>query len=276
MINIFNYIERNSPIHKLTGATKLIVMLLWSLGAMITYDTRILAIMPIISFFLFAISKIRLKDVSFMIGFTLIFMLLNNILIFLFSPTHGVSIYGSSHEVFSILGPYVITWEQLFYHLNLVLKYLSTIPIVLLFICTTHPSEFAASLNKIGVPYSIAYAVSLSLRYIPDIQREYHDIAQAQQARGLEMSKKAPFFKRLKNGAAILMPLIMLSIDKIEVISNAMELRSFGQNKKRTWYTEGRFTKWDIVAITLGLALVVASFVMNYVNGGRFWNPFIR
>ena len=64
MINIFNYIDRPSPIHRLTGATKLVCLLLWSLASMITYDTRILAAMPVISIALFALSKIRLKDVK--------------------------------------------------------------------------------------------------------------------------------------------------------------------------------------------------------------------
>ncbi len=60
----------------------------------------------------------------------------------------------------------------------------------LFFILATNPSEFAASLNKIGVSYKISYSVSIALRYIPDIQREYHDISFAQQARGIDMSKK--------------------------------------------------------------------------------------
>ena len=32
MVNLFNYIDRSSPIHRLTGATKLICLLLGALG----------------------------------------------------------------------------------------------------------------------------------------------------------------------------------------------------------------------------------------------------
>ena len=45
-------------------------------------------------------------------------------------------------------------------------------------------------MNRIGVSYKISYSVSLALRYIPDIQREYKEISVAQQARGLELDKK--------------------------------------------------------------------------------------
>ena len=275
MRNLFNYVDRKSPIHDLTGAAKLVTLLLWTFAAMATYDTRFLILLPILSIGLFLVSKIRVRDVSFMLGFTAMFMVLNNILVFLFAPQHGVSLYGSSHVLFSLGGRYVVTREQLFYHLNLFLKYLSTIPIVLLFVCTTNPSEFAASLNRIGVKYSIAYAVALALRYIPDIQREYHEISQAQQARGIEMSRKQGLFKRLKSAAAILIPLILSSMDRIEVISNAMELRGFGKNKKRTWYMGRPFAALDFAAIALGVLLLAAALILNAVNGGRFWNPFV-
>lgn len=275
MNGIFNYIDRESPIHRLTGATKLVCLLLWSFAAMMTYDTRLLAVLPVISIVLFIVSKIRLRDVRFMLGFTLVFMVLNNVLVFLFAPQHGVSLYGTKQVLFSLGGNYVVTKEQLFYHLNLVLKYLATIPIVLLFVCTTQPSEFAASLNRIGVSYSIAYSVSLALRYIPDIQREFHEISQAQQARGIEMSKKQSLVKRLKSAGAILIPLVLSSMDRIEVISNAMLLRGFGKNKKRTWYMGRPFRKWDILAMMLCALLLAASVWLNARNGGRFWNPFL-
>lgn len=275
MTNIFNYIDRPSPIHRLTGATKLVCLLLWSFAAMLTYDTRMLILLPVLSFLLFYISRIKLRDVSFMLGFTAVFMVLNNVLVFAFSPKHGVELYGTKHVLFSLWGNYVLTQEQLFYHLNLVLKYLSTIPIVLLFVCTTNPSEFAASLNRIGVKYSVSYSVALALRYIPDIQREYHDISQAQQARGIEMSRKQSLSKRLKSASAILIPLILSSMDRIETISNAMELRGFGKNKKRTWYMGRKFSRLDILAMVLCALLLAMSLSLNVINGSRFWNPFI-
>ena len=275
MQNLFNYISRKSPIHELTGATKLVCALLWTFAVMITYDTRILIALPVIAFILFGVSKIRLKDVSFMIGFTLVFMVLNNVLVFLFSPEHGVELYGTCHQLMPLWGGKYLTAEQLWYHLNLVLKYLSFIPIILLFVCTTQPSEFAASLNRIGVSYSIAYSVSLALRYIPDIQKEYTDISKAQQARGVEMSSKVSLVKRLKSAASILIPLIVMSMDKIETISNAMELRGFGKSKKRTWYMARPFTAKDIISMVLCALLLALSIWSNVSRGTRFWSPWM-
>ena len=272
---MLEYKSIDSPIHRLTGATKLICLILWSLVSMLTYNTYILLFMVMFSFIIFKISKIKFKQISFVFYFILIFLIINNIAIFIFSPYEGVKIYNSRTDLFHIIGPYSLTAEQLFYQFNVTLKYFSIIPIALIFMVATDPSEFAASLNKIGVNYKIAYSVSIALRYIPDIQHEYSDISFAQQARGIDMSKKAKLSQRIKNSTAILMPLIFSSLERIETISSAMELRAFGNKKKRTGYSERDFKKSDYVSIVILLILLLVSVFISIKTGSRFYNPFI-
>ncbi len=274
-VEMLSYIEKNSPVHRLSGATKLIVFLLWSSAAMLTYDTRVLLFLFVISITIFWLSKVALRDVAFVLIFILIFLLLNNIAIYLFSPQEGVSIYGTSHVLFEIAGRYNVTLEQLFYQFNITLKYFVVIPAALLFIVTTHPSEFAASLNRIGVSYKIAYAVSLALRYIPDIQRDFRTISQAQQARGIDLSRNEKFFTRIKNAISIILPLILSSLDRIEVISNAMELRGFGKKKKRTWYSAKPFRRSDYITIFVSVIIFILSVIITFYDGSRFYNPFL-
>ena len=269
------YLEADSPVHRLTGATKLICLIFCSLTAMLTYDTRVLAMLLILSLICFRVSQIKFKDVAFVVYFILAFLLINNIAIFIFSPMEGCKIYGSTTVLFKIVGPYTVTVEQLFYQLNVTLKYFAVIPIALLFIVATHPSEFAASLNRIGVSYKLSYAVAIALRYIPDVQRDYREIAFAAQARGIDLSNKEKLTKRIKNMSTILIPLIFSSLERIETISCAMELRSFGTHKKRTWYSSRPFAKRDYIAI-VGVVLIFAfSLWMTLKNGGRFYNPFV-
>lgn len=272
---MLEYTEIDSPIHKLTGATKLICLLLWSLISMLTYNTYVLAFMVIFSFVIFKISKVKFRQISFVFYFILVFLLINNIAIFIFSPYEGVKIYGSRTDLLQIAGPYTVTVQQLFYQFNVTMKYFSIIPIALIFMVATNPSEFAASLNKIGVNYKIAYSVSIALRYIPDIQHEYSDISFAQQARGIDMSKKAKLSERIKNSTAILMPLIFSSLERIETISSAMELRAFGNKKKRTWYNERNFKKNDYLAMGVLLLLFLVSLFISIKSGSRFYNPFV-
>ncbi len=204
-----------------------------------------------------------------------IFLVINNIAIYIFAPQQGVAIYGAKHELFHIAGWYNVTLEQLFYQLNITLKYVTVMPAALLFIVTTNPSEFASSLSRIGVSYRISYAVAIALRYIPDIQRDFRTIAISQQARGIDLSKNEKLGRRIKNALSIVMPLIFSSLERIETISNAMELRGFGKHKKRTWFTAKDFQKADYVALLFVGVVLIVSLVITLVRGTRFYNPFL-
>ena len=271
---MLSYIERDSFLHRLTGATKLLCFLLWSTAAMLTYDTRILLGFLLLSIVLFIISKIKLREIAFVLGFILLFLVMNNVAIFIFDPNQGTKIYGTETLLTGEWGRYKLTLEQLFYQFNITLKYFVVIPPALLFILTTNPSEFAASLNKIGISYRLSYAVSIALRYIPEIQRDYRTVSLAQQARGIDLSKNEKITKRIKNIVSIIVPLIFSSLDKIETISNVMDMRGFGQRKKRTWYMAKKYSAKDYVAIAFCILLVGITCLFFYINDGRFFNPF--
>lgn len=274
-IAILSYIKRDSFVHELTGRTKLLFFLAWSVASMVTYDTRVLICMLLFSIVIFKVSRIRIRDISFVLWLAAVFLLMNNLFVYLFSPEYGVSLYESRTVLFTIAGPYTITAQQLFYHLNMTMKVICVVPVALLFIACTDPSEFAASLASIGVSYRIGYAVSLALRYIPDVQREYHNISQAQQARGIDLSSKDKLFTRMKNSVAILLPLVLSSLNRIETVSNAMELRGFGRNKKRTWYSLRKMQKSDWIVVAVVLTILVLDLVVTFWDGSRYYNPFI-
>ncbi len=270
-----SYIKKDSPIHKLTGSTKFIFFLFWSIAAMITYDTRVLVTMFLMGILFFLMSRLKWKDIRFAVLFMVWLTAINLIALFVFSPEQGVDVYGTRHEIVHLFWRYSIVAEEFFYLFNFMMKLMAVIPIALLFILTTNPSEFAASLNKIGVSYKIGYSVAIALRYIPDVQRDFHEISQAQQARGIDLSKKDKLTDRLKNSAAILFPLVLSSLQRIEVISNAMELRGFGKNKKRTWIVERSFRKEDYIAVLIAVFMLAVSALFMVINGGRYFNPFI-
>jgi len=270
---ILSYIDETSPVHSLCGATKLVIFLLWSVLVMVSFMTPILLALAVLGIVFFNISKVRFSDIAFIVKMMAFFMSLNLIAIYLFSPEEGVAIYQTRNVILEG-GRFTLTWEQLFYEFNILLKYITILPPAILLIVTTHPSEFAASLNRIGVPYTAAYSVSLTLRYIPDIQRDFEAISQSQQARGLEISRKASLLKRVKRTAPLLMPLIFSSLDRIDIISRAMELRGFGKHKKRNWYRARPFSRTDKIALVISALLFTAGIWFTFRTGNRFFSPF--
>ncbi|MGN0155862.1 MAG: energy-coupling factor transporter transmembrane protein EcfT, partial [Lachnospiraceae bacterium] len=81
-----SYIKKNSPIHRLTGSTKFLFFLIWSIAAMITYDTRILLIMLGMGLVFLWMSKLKWKELRFAVLFMLWLIGLNLIALFVFSP----------------------------------------------------------------------------------------------------------------------------------------------------------------------------------------------
>lgn len=263
-------------IHRLSGLTKLICFLLLTFAVMFSYDIRVILSAMVFSFWILNRSKIKFSQIKLMVIYVLFFLLTNALITFLFSPELGVSIYGTRHELMDLFGPYKLTAEQLFYQSTKFLKYASLVPLGIIFLLTTNPSEFAASLNGVGVNYKASFAVALTLRYFPDIQRNYNDISQAQQARGLEMSKKQKMSERFKNSLLIVTPLIFSTLDRIELITNAMDLRGFGKRKKRTWYNTQKFGKEDFLAIGVSIFFFIITVCVSVlINHSRYYNPFL-
>ena len=273
---IFDYVERDNWVFNLSGVSKLICFMILSAAVMFTYDIRTILIVMVLSFWVLHVSGITFSQIKVMLWAVLLFLGMNFILTYLFNPTYGVEVYGTCHELFRFSSRYTVTLEQLLYQVTKFFKYGAVIPLGMLFLLTTNPSEFAASLNGIKVNYKACYALALTLRYFPDTIRNYNDIAIAQQSRGLDLSKKEKLSVRIKNVMNICVPLIFSTMDRIDVISNAMDLRGFGKHKKRTWYAKRPMQRLDYVCIGIsGSVLALVILISVFFNHGRFWNPFI-
>ncbi len=275
MSKLISYEKKNTRIHELSGFTKLVFFILWCLTSALTYDTRILHIMVIIGACIYRLSGTSWKQVSTVFKAVMFFMLINLLCIFFFAPYQGCDIYKSRTDLADLFGNYSITAEQLFYEYNVMIKYFTVIPTIFIFLVTTDPSELAASMNGVGIPYTVSYAFSLALRYIPDLQGDFRKIRNAQEARGIEMSSKAGLMERIKRNASIISPLLFSSMDRIEVVSNAMELRGFGKKKKRSWYSKKKLAPADYAVIAFIIVFSAAVLIITYMDGSRFYNPFI-
>lgn len=271
---ILGYQPLKTPIHAINALAKLIYFLLTTLVLMVTYDIRLILVITVISFLSLWLAKVTWSSVSFAVKIIIFFSVINLLAVYFLSPEFGVELYGSRTLLWQGRGPYTLTLEQLYYELNLLAKYFATVPLVLVFMLTMNPSEFASSFNRIGVPYKFAYAISLTLRYIPDVQKDFQNIRNAQAARGIVQDQKESMKDQVQKIIKVIMPLILTSFGRIDTISNAMMLRRFGQEKKRTWYVEKEMAGWDYGVIGLAIFWLMCLIILLIVNQGRYYNPF--
>ena len=268
------YIEGDSIFHKLNGISKILLFLTWTIMTVMFLDIRVFLVMGIVGTIMLYFSQIPSKTIKPLLWIMVVFNIINIIFILLITPQYGTELVGTNTEIINI-GYSYINKETLFYVLTISLKYAVLMPITVIFIFTTHPSEFASSLNKMGIPYKIAYAINIAFRYIPDVMTEYKNILDAQQARGLAFNKgEGTIIERLKNYSTIFVPLVSSSMKRIETVSNAMELRSFGKKRKRTWYSYKKLKGMDYAFIIGCVALLLtAVYLKNNVMTG-FYYPF--
>ncbi|MNZ99385.1 Energy-coupling factor transporter transmembrane protein EcfT [compost metagenome] len=268
------YVEGDSFFHRMDGAVKLIMLLTWTVVTFLFLDLRIFAVMLAGGITMLFISRIPMKRMALLFWVLTIFTLVNSVFILLITPRFGSTLTDTNTPLIPI-GYDTINAETLFYILTLSLKYLTLLPITLLFIFTTHPSRFAASLNKLGVPYKLAYAVSIAFRYIPDLTQEFKNILNAMQMRGLGISRSdGNLIRRMRNLSLVVVPLLQSSLQHIESVSDAMDLRGFGTRPKRTWYMGTPMSPSDKIAVLLCGLLLIAAIAIKVLFIKGFWYPF--
>lgn len=267
-----NYVDTGSWLHQLNGITKFLWFLAWVTVVLMTFDIRVIASVVFLGLWLLRETGVPFRIYKPLLLATTVVLLVNAFFMFLLSPGLGPEYLGSETVILP-LGYYSITSEALYYLMVVTLKYFSMFPVALVFVFCTHPTEFSASLNRLGVPYKIAYAVSLTLRYLPDVKNDFINILHAQQARGVDISRNVPIRKRLENLVKILSPLIFSSLDRADTVANAMVLRGFGRDKRRTWYNARPLFMADYFLIFLAFIAVVAAVVLRNLSEQKFWIP---
>lgn len=241
-----NIIPGNTFLDKLSGTTKVRLFLALIILLVATWDIRIIVPMLVLGVIGLISIKPNWKLMSGLIAFIVLTNLFNLFLVWVVSPDYGANIVGGSTLLFRFTDRYIITAETMWYFLVRFVKFISTFLVSLTFIQAITPSEMAAGLYSIKVPYKVATVVSIAFRYIPEISRDFSDIKISMQARGMELdAKKTSLFERLKQNVVILVPLIVVSFERVGNIANAMDLRGYGRGKTRTYYSEHEETSND-------------------------------
>ncbi len=279
---VINYVPGSTPIHKLNGATKVVAFIAITATIIATFDFRVLFVIFLLCMAGVASMKPNWKPIAFMFAFLFVMNgLLGSLMVILISPESGLTKTGMENIFWSTpSGTFYLSWELLWYAWAMFFKRAVSLSSALLFILSITPSELAAGLNAIHLPYKVCTIVSLAFRTIPDIARDFTDIKNSMQMRGVEL-EHVSLGKKLKQYVMMLVPLLMSSFSKVENISNSMDLRSYGKHKRRTWYSENPPTKADYIA--RGVTAIIFAWCIFYMIFFRnihapahdFWCPWV-
>ena len=136
-----------------------------------------------------------------------------------------------------------------------------------------NPALYGVTFRGIGLPDKIAYAMDLTMRFIPTFGRDFQLTMDAQRARGYELEKlSGGLIAQVRKLAPIFVPVTIHAIIGSEDIIDAMDLRAFGIGP-RTWLEHLRYQTRDWLLIAFGVVMLVTGFVLVLKGFGGFWIP---
>jgi energy-coupling factor transport system permease protein len=194
----------------------------------------------------------------------------------------GMEVYKQEHVLttltlpFSILGwqpSITITVERIFFAISQFLR-LSTIACMTILIpYSINPSQYGITFRGLGLPDKFAYAMDLTMRFVPSFGRDFQLTLDAQRARGYELEKlRGGPVEQVRRMAPLIVPVIIHAIIGSEDIIDAMDLRAFGV-APRTWLEQLHYRRRDRVLIFIAAAVFVLSFMLAMFGFGNFWVP---
>ncbi|MBK7093352.1 MAG: energy-coupling factor transporter transmembrane protein EcfT [bacterium] len=112
-----------------------------------------------------------------------------------------------------------------------------------------------APLRKIGIPaQEIGLALTIAIRFIPQIFSEHHRIEMAQRARGANFSKNR--FGNVRRFVPMLVPTVASALRRIDTTTNALTVRAWGVYPSRTFHRRRHFGLGDAVMLLAVVAVV--------------------
>lgn len=238
-MQFYDYIYRDSAIHKLDPRTKLAWLVGLSFLVFMTDSKIAVAGLFVVVLFSILLSKLPLKQIwasskMFIVLFPIVYMILFSLL--LWDARKGVV-------------------DGLFFAIKFLVLILSSI----VFAMSTSPRDFMLSLTKLKMPYELAFMLTLAIRFVPVITREINQVIAAQKARAhrIRFSFKEPI-QSIQTFFPILIPTFHLLLIKSFDLSLSIEARAFRAKPNRTFPPRLKLKMIDWVAIMLLLVVVIS------------------
>ncbi len=245
------------------------------------WDVRFLLPFLAIALFTLFTSGVKWFEVRraflFIVGFVFFFAILTFL-----TGRGGSELYKQEHLIrefklpFLILGwtPILkITVERLFFTVSQFVRSSSIAIMAVLIPYSLNPALYGITFKGLGLSDKFAYAMDLTMRFVPTFGRDFQLTMDAQRARGYELEKiSGGIIQQVRKLGPIVVPVVIHAIIGSEDIIDAMDLRAFGVGP-RTWLDVLTYETRDRILIAVGVAIFISSIIVGVAGYGSFWVP---
>ncbi|HYM51240.1 MAG TPA: energy-coupling factor transporter transmembrane component T [Candidatus Limnocylindrales bacterium] len=248
------YYRANTVMHRMDALTKFLwIILLGVLGFTISDPLMLAALVLALVFVTFGLGRLPAGMVLRM-GFYFFPLSLAAGFFQMVIRSHGTTVLAH-------LGPLAVTSGGLQFGAVFGLRIMLIAFASLIFVWTTDPRDLIVSIIYLRVPYRIAYAVFVALRFVPLLENEAAVIREAQSVRGVEQ-----VHGRIESLKRYVLPLLLSAIRKSENTAVAMDSRAFGAFPTRTYIKEFRWTASGIIFL---MTFAAAGAILIYAAALR-------
>jgi len=184
--------------------------------------------------------------------------------------TSILNIFITPGEVFIRIWRLSITKEGIFLSIHITVRLMYLIMASSVLTLTTTPTRLTDALEKILRPLSkikvpvheISMMMSISLRFVPILVEEADKIMKAQTARGLNFNDRN-IIRKVKNLAALIVPLFVSAVRRSNELALAMESRCYQGGEGRTKMRALKYRRIDVTAYLLIVLYFVGLLLLN-------------
>jgi energy-coupling factor transport system permease protein len=281
MLVAWRYRKRKSIIQWFDPRAWLIFYACFLFGTLAFWDVRYLLFFFVITLIVLLNSGVEWREIRRAFLFIVSFVLFFAFLTFL-TGRGGTEVYAEEHLLrelrapFSILGwtpTLKITVERIFFSFSQFVRISSIAIMTVLLPYSLDPSLYGVIFKGLGLPDKFAYAMDLTMRFIPTFARDFQLTMDAQRARGYELEKlSGGLVEQVRKMGPIFVPVTIHAIIGSEDIIDAMDLRAFGVGP-RTWIDVLARENKDRILIAFGVMILVVSIALGFMGYGNFWVP---
>lgn len=281
MLVTWRYRERNSLIQSFDPRAWIIFYASFLASTLLFWDVRFLTFFLGIALVTVFTSGIHWHEMSrawiFIGGFITVFALLTFL-----TGRGGMEVYEQEHLIRSYSAPFTIfgwrptldiTVERAFFALSQFVRVFSIASMTILIPYSLNPAHYGITFRGLGLPDKIAYAMDLTMRFIPSFGRDFQLTLDAQRARGYELENlRGGLIAQVRKMAPLIVPVTIHAIIGSEDIIDAMDLRAFGTGP-RTWLEQLHYRRRDYFLIGLAVLIFSLSISFSLLGIGQFWVP---
>ncbi len=191
----------------------------------------------------------------------------------LYEEEHLIREFKASFSIFGWTPVLKVTVERAFFAVSQFVRFGSLAVMTLLIPYSLNPALYGVTFKGLGLNDKFAYAMDLTMRFIPTFARDFQLTVDAQRARGYELEKfSGGLIEQVRKMGPIFVPVVIHAIIGSEDIIDAMDLRAFGVGP-RTWTDVLERKTRDRILIGFGVLILLISLLFGFLGIGTFWVP---